>query len=107
MSVDDLVAALSAIEPVSGVTDVALGGYSGKRLDLQLPANLGCTNHYVFAEPQGICALPPGVAEEVGYDLVVADTVNHRLRGVRLADGEVVTVAGSGHPWRFEAFVPI
>jgi len=48
-------------------------------------------------EPQGLCLLPGPVA---GYDLVVADTVNHLLRGIRLADGMVTTVAGSGRPWR-------
>lgn len=53
-----------------------------------------------FSEPQGLCLLPPRVAEQVGYQLVVADTVNHLLRGVRLDTGEVTTVAGSGRQWR-------
>jgi glucose/arabinose dehydrogenase len=53
-----------------------------------------------FSEPQGLCLLPPRVAEVAGYDLVVADTVNHLLRGVSLADGAVSTVAGTGRPWR-------
>ncbi|MEV0809254.1 NHL domain-containing thioredoxin family protein [Micromonospora sp. NPDC050200] len=53
-----------------------------------------------FAEPQGLCLLPAHAAEVAGYDLVVADTVNHLLRGVRLATGEVVTVAGTGRQWR-------
>ncbi|MBM0276186.1 NHL domain-containing thioredoxin family protein [Micromonospora tarensis] len=53
-----------------------------------------------FSEPQGVCLLPTHVAEIAGYDLVVADTVNHLLRGVRLESGEVVTVAGSGRQWR-------
>jgi thiol-disulfide isomerase/thioredoxin len=53
-----------------------------------------------FAEPQGLCPLPPQVAEIVGYDIVVADTVNHLLRGVRLDSGEVRTVAGTGRQWR-------
>jgi thiol-disulfide isomerase/thioredoxin len=53
-----------------------------------------------FSEPQGLCVLPPRVAELAGYDVVVADTVNHLLRGVRLATGEVSTIAGSGRPWR-------
>ncbi len=53
-----------------------------------------------FSEPAGVCLLPPPVAEIVGYDVVVADTVNHLLRGVRLADGEVRTVAGTGRQWR-------
>jgi thiol-disulfide isomerase/thioredoxin len=46
-----------------------------------------------FAEPQGLTLLPPDVAAEVGYDLLVADTVNHLLRGVRLGSGAVSTVA--------------
>jgi sugar lactone lactonase YvrE len=53
-----------------------------------------------FAEPQGLCLLPPDVAAAAGYHLVVADTVNHLLRGVRLDTGGVTTVAGSGRPWR-------
>ena len=53
-----------------------------------------------FSEPQGLLLLPAGVASAVGYDVVVADTVNHQLRGLRLADGEITLVAGSGRPWR-------
>ena len=52
-----------------------------------------------FREPNGLCLLPAEVARWVGYDVVVADTVNHALRGVRLADGEVTTVAGTGEQW--------
>jgi thiol-disulfide isomerase/thioredoxin len=53
-----------------------------------------------FSEPQGLCVLPGHVADMVGYDVVVADTVNHLLRGIRLADGAVTTVAGTGRQWR-------
>ncbi|MEU6025286.1 NHL domain-containing thioredoxin family protein [Micromonospora sp. NPDC047134] len=53
-----------------------------------------------FSEPQGLCLLPEHAAEVAGYDLVVADTVNHLLRGVRLSSGEVTTVAGTGRQWR-------
>ncbi|NJC68740.1 redoxin domain-containing protein [Planosporangium thailandense] len=53
-----------------------------------------------FSEPGGVCVLPPRIAELAGYDVVVADTVNHLLRGVRLDTGEVRTVAGSGRQWR-------
>ncbi|MEV6814452.1 NHL domain-containing thioredoxin family protein [Micromonospora sp. NPDC051296] len=60
----------------------------------------GAADAATFSEPQGLCLLPEQVAEVAGYDLVVADTVNHLLRGVRLATGEVVTVAGSGRQWR-------
>ena len=52
-----------------------------------------------FSEPQGLCLLPAEVRDRVGYDVVVADTVNHALRGVRLADGVVTTVAGTGRQW--------
>jgi thiol-disulfide isomerase/thioredoxin len=53
-----------------------------------------------FNEPGGLCRLPAEVVAVCGYDLVVADTVNHLLRGVVLESGEVRTVAGSGRPWR-------
>ena len=61
-----------------------------------------------FAEPNGVLALPEQVAAEVGYDLLVADTTNHRLRGVKVGQDrllrsrtatEVVTVAGTGAQW--------
>ncbi|GAA1849232.1 NHL domain-containing thioredoxin family protein [Asanoa iriomotensis] len=53
-----------------------------------------------FAEPQGLCLLPAEIAEAVGYDIVVADTVNHLLRGLHLATGETHTIAGTGRQWR-------
>ena len=53
-----------------------------------------------FNEPQGLLLLPPDVAAAVGYDVVVADTVDHQLRGLRLDTGEITLVAGSGKPWR-------
>jgi thiol-disulfide isomerase/thioredoxin len=65
---------------------------SGERGRTDGPADVAS-----FNEPQGLCLLPPGTAD---YDVVVADTVNHLLRGLRLETGEVVTVAGTGRPWR-------
>ncbi|MBK1784698.1 NHL domain-containing thioredoxin family protein [Prauserella cavernicola] len=53
-----------------------------------------------FAEPSGLALLPAEVAEKAGYHLVVADTANHRLRGVDLRTGGVTTVAGTGAQWR-------
>src|SRR5690606_20559277 len=44
----------------------------------------------------GLTLLPEEVRAAAGYDVVVADSVNHRLRGVDLATGHVRTVAGSG-----------
>nr|BFF23014.1 hypothetical protein GCM10025732_09790 [Glycomyces mayteni] len=55
-----------------------------------------------FNEPQGLLLLPEDVAAAVGYDLVVADTVNHLLRGVDLASGTATTVAGTGRQWRMD-----
>ncbi|KAA2263470.1 redoxin domain-containing protein [Solihabitans fulvus] len=53
-----------------------------------------------FSEPAGIAVLPPDIAARVGYHVVVADTVNHLLRGVHLGTGEVATLAGTGEQWR-------
>jgi thiol-disulfide isomerase/thioredoxin len=52
-----------------------------------------------FSEPQGLCLLPDDLRDRVGYDVVVADTVNHALRAVRLADGAVTTLVGTGRQW--------
>ena len=61
-----------------------------------------------FAEPNGVLALPAEVAQEVGYDLLVADTAGHRLRGVKIGQDrllrsrtatEVITLAGTGEQW--------
>lgn len=41
-----------------------------------------------FAGPNGLALLPAGLTD---YDVLVADTANHVLRGVRLADGAVVS----------------
>ncbi|RZQ65452.1 NHL domain-containing thioredoxin family protein [Amycolatopsis suaedae] len=53
-----------------------------------------------FTEPGGLAVLPPDVAERAGYDVVVADTAAHLLRGLDLDTGEVTTVAGTGEQWR-------
>ncbi|MCI0686086.1 MAG: NHL domain-containing thioredoxin family protein, partial [Sporichthyaceae bacterium] len=53
-----------------------------------------------FSEPQGLCALPAEVAAAVGYGIVVADTVNHLLRGLDSQTGQVRTIAGTGQQWR-------
>jgi thiol-disulfide isomerase/thioredoxin len=52
-----------------------------------------------FREPSGLCLLPPEVAAEVGYDVVVANTAGHRLDGLHLATGEVRSLAGDGGQW--------
>ncbi|WP_063734536.1 NHL domain-containing thioredoxin family protein [Streptomyces sp. RTd22] len=45
-----------------------------------------------FSEPQGLAALPDGT-------VAVADTVNHALRRLDPATGEVTTLAGTGRQW--------
>ncbi len=47
----------------------------------------GPADEATFAEPGGLALLPRGLAP---FDVVVADTANHVLRGIRLADGAVV-----------------
>jgi len=52
-----------------------------------------------FSEPNGLCLVPEELRSWLDYDVLVADTVNHALRGVRLADGLVTTVAGNGQQY--------
>jgi thiol-disulfide isomerase/thioredoxin len=59
----------------------------------------GAGDAAMFREPNGLCLLPEDVAAAVGYDVVVADTVNHALRGISLATGDVRTLAGDGRQW--------
>jgi len=56
----------------------------------------GGTQDATFSEPNGLCLVPATLRDQLGYDVLVADTVNHALRGVRLSDGHVTTVAGTG-----------
>jgi thiol-disulfide isomerase/thioredoxin len=51
-------------------------------------------------EPQGLVLLPADVAARVGYDVVVADSVNHQVKGLRLADGAWTVLAGTGQQLR-------
>lgn len=43
-----------------------------------------------LAEPNGLTALPAELAGALGFDVIVADTANHQLRGLRLSDGCLV-----------------
>lgn len=43
-----------------------------------------------FAEPNGVLALPHEIAAEVGYDLLVTDTANHLLRGVKVGQDRLL-----------------
>ncbi|MFJ6389309.1 NHL domain-containing thioredoxin family protein [Streptomyces sp. NPDC091972] len=52
----------------------------------------GTAETAAFSEPQGLALLDEGA-------VVVADTVNHALRRLDLATGEVTTLAGTGRQW--------
>ncbi len=52
-----------------------------------------------FSEPNGLTVLPAEVASRLGYGVVVADTVNHALRGINLDTGQVTTLVGTGKQW--------
>jgi len=56
----------------------------------------GDTASAQFNEPQGLVLLPEDVTAKAGYDVVIADSVNHRLRGLSLTDGKASTLAGNG-----------
>ena len=42
-----------------------------------------------FAEPNGLTAVPAELVDRLGFDVLVADTGNHRLAGLRTSDGTV------------------
>lgn len=50
-----------------------------------------------FREPNGLCLVPAELG--LDYDVVVADTVGHRLAGLSLETGAVTTLAGDGQQW--------
>ncbi|MEV5548215.1 NHL domain-containing thioredoxin family protein [Streptomyces sp. NPDC052309] len=52
----------------------------------------GSAEAAAFSEPQGLALLDDG-------SVIVADTVNHALRRLDPATGEVTTLAGTGHQW--------
>lgn len=53
-----------------------------------------------FNEPYGSARVPENLVSQVGYHVIVADTVNHALRGINFATRKVTTVAGTGSQWR-------
>ena len=53
-----------------------------------------------FSEPQGVLLVTPEVADRIGFDLVVADSVNHQLKGIRISDNTIHVVAGTGEQLR-------
>lgn len=58
----------------------------------------GPVDHARFHAPSGLCPTPPRL-EGLG-DVLIADSGNHLIRGLRLADGVVTTVAGAGGEFR-------
>ena len=54
----------------------------------------------VLNEPQGVLLAPPEVVDRLGVDLLVADSVNHQVKGIRFSDGSIHTLAGTGRQLR-------
>ena len=54
----------------------------------------------VFNEPQGLLLAPPALRDRLGIDLVVADAVNHQLKGICFSDGTIHVLAGTGEQLR-------
>lgn len=74
-------------DPMARVGNGQRGFVDGQGMDAQ------------FSEPYGHVRLPEQVAAQVGYDVVIADSGNHALRGLRLSDLQVTTIAGTGEQW--------
>jgi len=51
-------------------------------------------------EPQGVLLASPEVADRLGIDLLVADSVNHQLKGIRFSDNSIHVLAGTGSQLR-------
>ena len=88
----------TAIRLPSGNILVADAG-SGSVVELEGDAATVVGRHEGFHEPNGLVLLPEGVRDTVAYDVVVADTVAHRLVGLRLDDGTTQLLAGDGRQW--------
>ncbi|GAA5029902.1 redoxin domain-containing protein [Terrabacter aeriphilus] len=54
----------------------------------------------VLHEPQGVLLATPDVAARLEVDLLVADSVDHQLKGIRFSDGAVRVLAGTGSQLR-------
>lgn len=54
----------------------------------------------VFNEPQGVVLATTELSARLDIDVLVADSVNHQLKGIRLSDGSVHTLAGTGRQLR-------
>ena len=54
----------------------------------------------LLAEPQGVLLVPADAAARLGVDLLVADSVNHQLKGIRFSDGSIHVLAGTGQQLR-------
>ena len=64
------------------------------------PSGPGGVATVMLNEPQGVVLATPDVAERLGVDLLVADSVNHQVKGIRFSDGSVHVVAGTGSQLR-------
>ncbi|UQN31555.1 thioredoxin-like domain-containing protein [Brachybacterium kimchii] len=92
---------LVVFEPDGSTVSEIIGAGRRGRADGDAPDVL-------FAEPNGVLVLPPEVADEAGYEVLVADSANHLLRSVELGRSRLLrsrttsivgTVAGDGAQW--------
>ncbi len=88
----------SVIRLPSGSLLVADAG-SGSLVELAADATTVLRRYEGFREPNGLLVLPDELRDVLGYDVVVADTVAHRLLGLNLADGALQVLAGDGRQW--------
>jgi thiol-disulfide isomerase/thioredoxin len=51
-------------------------------------------------EPQGLVLATPEVRDQYDVDVLVADSVNHQVKGIRFSDGTIQTLVGTGRQLR-------
>ncbi|GAA6525098.1 NHL domain-containing thioredoxin family protein [Intrasporangium sp. DVR] len=56
--------------------------------------------HETLNEPQGVVLATRAVRDRLGVDLLIADSVNHQVKGLCFADGTIRALAGTGRQLR-------
>ncbi|PJJ47852.1 thiol-disulfide isomerase/thioredoxin [Mumia flava] len=88
----------SAVRLPEGSVLVADAGH-GELVELDADGSTVQRRYGGFREPNGLLLLPDEVRRDLPYDVVVADTVDHRLVGLALDDGSTTVLAGDGRAW--------
>jgi thiol-disulfide isomerase/thioredoxin len=74
----------------AGHHQIVRTGLDGATVEARIGSGIRGAGPDQLNEPNGVAVLPPELAATLGYDLIVADTGNHVLRGVNSATGTLI-----------------